>query len=99
MQHRDAEVSDVVIVLKSECAAEKLPQTTDALKKLGMEIESIDEGNGVVCGTVDAGKVEEIRKWPCINYVRVESTYIADYPANDPRNQDPAEEPNEDSDD
>ncbi|MDB5304030.1 MAG: hypothetical protein JWM97_1579 [Phycisphaerales bacterium] len=91
MEHRDAEVSDIVIVLKAECA-EKMDETVAALKGLGMEVEETDAANGVVEGTVDAGKLAEIRKWPCVEYVRVEFTYIADYPAGDKRDQDNPEE-------
>ncbi|MDB5354863.1 MAG: hypothetical protein JWN24_1316 [Phycisphaerales bacterium] len=90
MEHRDAEVSDITIVLQAECA-EKMDETLAALKGLGMEVEETDEANGVVEGTIDAGKLAEIRKWPCVEYVRVEFTYIADYPAGDKRDQDGAE--------
>jgi hypothetical protein len=97
MEHRDAEVSDIVIVLKTECA-EKMDETLAALKGLGMEVEETDDANGVVEGTIDAGKLAEIRKWPCVEYVRVEFTYIADYPAGDKRDRDGAEadEPDDD---
>jgi hypothetical protein len=84
----DAEVSDVVIVLNQDCA-EKLDETVSALKKMGMEVEQTDADNGVVEGTIAAGKVAEVRKWPCVQYVRVEFTYVADYPPGDPRNLDP----------
>ena len=98
MEHQDAEVSDVIIVLKAECC-DKLDETADELKKLGMEIEKTDADNGIVEGTLGADKVGTIRKWPCVDYVRVDFTYIADYPPGDPRNLDPPEELMEDSED
>ena len=97
MEHQDAEVSDVYIVLKPECA-EKLDETAGTLKKMGMDVDQVDADNGVVEGTIVADKVAEIRKWPCVEYVRVEFTYIADYPPGDSRNRDAPEAP-EDSED
>ena len=98
MEHQDAEVSDVTIVLKTECA-EKLAETAGTLKTMGMAVEQIDADNGVVEGTIAADKVAEIRKWPCVQYVRVEFTYIAEYPPGDPRNLDPPEDHEEGSED
>jgi hypothetical protein len=98
MEHEDAEVSDILVVLKAECA-EKLGPTVDALKKLGMEVENTDADNGVIEGTLPTDKLAEIRKWECVQYVRVDFTYIADYPPGDPRNQDAAEEATGDSED
>jgi hypothetical protein len=87
MEHQDAEVSDITVVLKAECA-EKLDETVAALKKFGMEVEETDADNGVVEGTIDASKLAEIKKWPCVEYVRVEFTYVADYPPGDARDKD-----------
>ena len=90
MDHQDAEVSDITIVLKAECA-EKLDASAAELKKLGMEIDETDADNGVIEGTIGADKVADVKKWPCVEYVRVEFTYVADYPPGDPRNLDPVE--------
>ncbi len=98
MQHQDSQVSDITIVLKKECA-EKIEETVNALRTLAMEIENTDPDNGVVEGTLAADHLPHIRTWPCVEYVRVEFTYIADYPPDDPRNLDPAEEGAEDSED
>lgn len=91
MEHRDAELSDITVVLKAECA-EKLDDTVAELRKLEMEIDQTDADNGIVEGTVRADKLANIRSFPCVQYVRVEFTYIADYPSDDPRNLDPADE-------
>jgi hypothetical protein len=98
MQHEDAEVSDITVILKPNCA-EKMDETVAALKGLGMKIEETDPDNGVVEGTVGTDKLSEIRKWDCVQYVRVEFSYIADYPPGDPRNLDPPEKVEEDSED
>lgn len=99
MEHRDAEVSDITVVLKPECAEGKLDETVAALKKAGMAVENTDGDNGVVEGTLDAQKVAEIKGWPCVEYVRIEFTYIADYPQGDARNLDPVGDEGEDSED
>jgi hypothetical protein len=98
MPHEDAEVSDIVVILKQSCA-EDMGKAVAELKKLGMEIESTDADNGAVEGTVGADKVATIRKWECVQYVRVDFTYVADYPPGDPRNLDPPESADEDSED
>ncbi len=98
MEHQDAEVSDVIMVLKPECA-EKLDDTAAALRKMGMEIEKTDGDNGVIEGTIGADKLDEIRKWPCVEYVRVDFTYVASYPADVPPNQAPAPGATEESED
>ncbi|HET6250987.1 MAG TPA: hypothetical protein VFE47_25080 [Tepidisphaeraceae bacterium] len=87
MEHQDAEVSDITIVLKKECA-DKFNATVEQVKNLDMTVESTDADNGVIEGTVPADKLSHIRAWPCVEYVRVDFTYIADYPPGDPRNRD-----------
>lgn len=91
MEHRDAQISDITVVLKPHCAESKLEETVAALKKLEMEVDDIDADNGVVEGSVAADKVAHIKQWECVQYVRVEFTYIADYPPGDPRNLDPVD--------
>jgi hypothetical protein len=88
MEHRDEEVSDVMVILKRECAEDKFDATVEALKKLAMEIDETDPDHGMVQGTICADKIDHVRKWPCVEYVRVDFTYIADYPVGDPRNKD-----------
>ena len=98
MQHQDAEVSDITVVLRKECA-EKLEETVEALRKHAMEIDETDPDNGVVSGTILADKLPHIKSWPCVEYVRVEFTYIADYPVGDARNQDAPDDAANDSED
>ena len=89
MEHQDAQISNVTVVLKPDFAEQKLPQTLDSLKTLGFTVDEVDEGNGVITGTIDAGKLAQLKQTACVDYVRVEFTYVADYPPGDPRNQDP----------
>lgn len=98
MEHQDAEVSDVVVVLRAECA-EKLDETTQSLVKMGMQIEKTDSDNGVIEGTIGTDHVQSVKKWPCVEYVRIDFTYIADYPPGDPRNLDPVDTDDNDEED
>ena len=74
------EILEVVIVLKSEYA-ERFAPTVEHLQSLGLRIESKDEGNGVVEGTLPADKLAAVRGHPCVSYARVDFEYIAEPPS------------------
>lgn len=81
----------MIVILKRECADGKFDETVQALAKMSMVVDETDPNTGSVQGTICADKVDAIRKWPCVEYVRVDFTYIADYPQGDPRNKDQAD--------
>ena len=86
MSDRDALVSDVTVVLDAAWGEE--PRTTEALDKLraaGLEIRDVDTDNSVVEGSVNYDKIRDLQNLDCVDYVRVVFTYVADYPAGDPR--------------
>lgn len=85
--HRDASVSDVTIVLDARYA-NRTDEAVAELRKLGLDIDQSNIEEGVVEGTVETYKIADIQKLDCVDYVRVEFTYIADYPTGDPRDQD-----------
>ena len=87
MQHRDAWMADVLIVLDPSCAERHLDDTLAAIKAAGVEIEDVNREEGVVEGVVDASRVSDIQHMPGVNYVRTEYRYVADYPTGDPRDQ------------
>lgn len=87
MEFRDAEVSDIVVVM-DDCATGKIDDLVANLKAFGVSVSEIDEENCVIEGTVDAAKVKGVEKIPCVKYVRSVFTYVADYPVGDPRNLD-----------
>lgn len=91
MENQESEVSDIVVIINKECA-DKIDETVDALKRLEMQIENIDHENGVIEGTLVADKVAPVRKWPCVSYVRVEFTYVAEHPAGNPPDTESTEE-------
>jgi hypothetical protein len=84
--YQDAYISDIVVVVaESECPFEKV---LDQVKQMGMHIESSNMDEGIIEGSVEAGKVKAIDDLPGVEYVRTVFTYIADYPPGDPRDQD-----------
>lgn len=89
-EHRDASMSDVTIVLDVRYG-DKMAEVTDELKKLGVQVSETDDDQGVVAGTVETFRITDVQKLDCVDYVRVEFTYIADYPTGDPRDLDQEE--------
>ncbi len=88
MDHRDALISNITVVVDSSLADHDMKAAVDRLKSMGMEIDSVDEDNGVVEGVIEAAKVRGIEKMEGIDYVRTQYSYIADYPPGDPRDRD-----------
>jgi hypothetical protein len=87
MNHEDAEMSAVVVVLVDEPGI----SNQDAAKKLGelgLQVDEIDEADGVVSGTVETVKIPDLKKLEFVKYVRDVFDYVADYPPGDPRNKD-----------
>jgi hypothetical protein len=96
MNHRDAEITEVVIVI-NETYCSKLKDAVAKLLVVGLEVFSTDEDEGVVSGSIEAYKLPELQKLDCVNYVRSVQTYIADYPVGDARDRDLAEDDDEDT--
>jgi hypothetical protein len=91
MNHLDAAITDVVVILDGRWA-DRMNEAEASLKSAGMTIDNADETNGVVEGSIDAYKAHELEKLDCVDYVRKVFTYYADYPRDDPRDQDVYEE-------
>jgi hypothetical protein len=96
MNHRDAEITEIVVVIHEQFC-KRLNEAVEKLKQLGVEIFSFDCDEGVINGSIETYKLPELEKVDCVNYVRPVMTYIADYPAGDPRNRDLAEDEDEDA--
>ncbi len=96
MNHRDAEITEVVVILHSAYSG-RLADAAEKLKQQGMEIFSTDTDEGVISGSIETYKVAELEKLDCVNYVRSVMTYIADYPVGDPRDRDLREDDDEDT--
>ena len=80
MDHRDAEMAEVIVILRGEYAGNNEP----ALKQLrdgGLGITHVDNDDGVVEGSTPAAKVAELRKLPCVETIRITQTWIAEEPS------------------
>lgn len=84
--HRDAYISDVVIVIDDE--HHPFDQMVETLIGMGVKIDEQRPDQHIVEGSVDTSRLREIDDLPGVNYVRAVFTYVADYPKGDPRDKD-----------
>jgi len=87
MNHHDAEIADVVLVLDCQ-GQEAVDEAMGRLKALGLEVVDANPEEGVIEGSIDAAKVHELKGVPGVSYVRSVFTYTADFPKGDPRDKD-----------
>ena len=87
MNFHDAQMSDITVVLDKRWESD-LEGAVKILKDAGVEVRNADDDNSVVEGVVETAKVHALEKLDCVDYVRTTFTWIADYPAGDPRDQD-----------
>lgn len=87
MNFHDAQMSDITVVLDKRWESD-LEGAVKLLKDAGVEVRTADDDNSVVEGVVETAKVHALEKLDCVDYVRTTFTWIADYPAGDPRDQD-----------
>jgi hypothetical protein len=98
MNHHDADVTDVVVVLE-ELDDDQTLEVVKLLEAVGMIVQNVDNENSVVEGSIVSQKVrglDQVEKVVCVRSVR---TYVVDYPPGDPRDLDGPEEVVEDSED
>jgi len=91
MNHHDAEMSDVVVVL-TDAAAQEVEASVKALVNAGLSVSDINTDEGVVEGSIAADKVHHLNTVDGVRYVRNVFSFTADYPQGDPRNCDPEDE-------
>ena len=87
MNHRDAEMTDVVVVLEDM----DTPRTLEVVAKLkacGLDVCNVDDEQSVVEGSIESHKVHDLKHVECVRYVRPVLTYTVDYPPGDPRDRD-----------
>jgi len=80
-------MSDITIVLRAEFA-ERMQEVLKQLNEAGVGITNVNEDVGAVEGSVETVRVAMIQKMEFVDAVRTTFSYIADYPAGDPRDQD-----------
>ena len=87
MSFRDAHMSDITVVLDKRWEND-LAGAVEILKQSGVAVRSADDDTSVVEGVIETAKVHDLQKLDCVDYVRTTFTWIADYPAGDPRDLD-----------
>jgi fructoselysine-6-P-deglycase FrlB-like protein len=98
MNHHDAEMTEVVVVL-DDLSDEQTQEVVKQLQTAGLQVSSVDNDQSTVGGTIDAQKVHDLKHVPHVRYVRMIMSYTADYPPGDPRDKDGPEEQIENGDD
>ncbi|HMB95334.1 MAG TPA: hypothetical protein VKK61_04775 [Tepidisphaeraceae bacterium] len=73
----NARISEVIITLTPKYD-DTIAEAAAILKKAGVKIDNADDDNSVIEGTVDVGKVKDLEKLDCVNYVRTVFTYDAE---------------------
>jgi hypothetical protein len=91
MNHRDAELTEVVVVL-DELDTDQTRQVLQRLRAAGMEVWKVDDDQSLVEGSIDAAKVHNLKQVEHVRYVRSVLTYTVDYPPGDPRDKDGPED-------
>jgi hypothetical protein len=91
MEHRDAELSDIAVILVEELDFTPA-KAAERLCSLGLSVSNVDHENCVIEGTIDACKVDSLKELDFVKFVRIVFTYIADFPPGDPRNCDKDED-------
>lgn len=87
MDHRDAFISDITIVLKP-AFADQINLVVEQLNIVGVGITSVNEDVGAIEGSIESNKVHVVEKMDFVDAVRTTFNYIADYPTGDPRDLD-----------
>ncbi|MDP9174320.1 MAG: hypothetical protein M3O30_10710 [Planctomycetota bacterium] len=87
MNHHDAELSDVLVVLEPETDM-TMENAVAQLQAMGLSVTQIDEENDVVEGTILSSKAKGLEMLVFVKYVRNIFNYIADFPPDDARNLD-----------
>jgi len=98
MNHHDAEMSEVVVVL-DDLNDQQTQEVVKQLQAAGLQVSNVDNDQSTVDGIIDALKVHDLKHVPRVRYVRTIMNYTADYPPGDPRDKDGAEEQIEDGED
>ena len=98
MNHHDAELTDVVVVLDDLDDAQT-ELVVVALKAAGLEVSSVDNDTSTVEGTIDSAKVHALKSVASVRYVRSVMSYTVDYPPGDPRDLDGPEDLDDESED
>ncbi len=87
MEHRDALVSEVIVVV-DESTGRTLSAIVADAETAGLMVDNTDADNGAIEGTIVSNKLPDLRAVNGVKYVRITMEYVADYPTGDPRDLD-----------
>jgi len=80
MALRPERISDVMIILDPKVEG-RMDQVLADLKKLGLQVSTVDKDDAMIEGTIDAYHVGELRARDYVDYVRTVFTYTTYVPA------------------
>ena len=83
----DAEMTDVVITIH-ELWVEKIDEAALRLAEIGLDVQQIDRGNGVVQGSINTLQFAGLQALEAVAYVRRVYEYSVNFPPGDPRDRD-----------
>lgn len=87
MDHQDAQMTEILVVLTGGYGG-RVAEAIEQLRTAGVTVAEVSEAEGTVTGTVESYRVKAVEAMPCVQAVRSTMTYIADFPAGDPRDRD-----------
>jgi hypothetical protein len=79
-ENADRYLADVVVIL-DPLDDEQTRRVVSDLQSRGLQVDSVDNDNSVVEGTIEVARLKEIESAPSVRYVRKEFTYVAELPA------------------
>ena len=74
---RHEEFCDIDVVLRSSYIG-KNEQAVASLQRNGLDVNNLDDSNGVVSGAIPADRLDDIRQLACVADLRVKLTYVAE---------------------
>ena len=98
MNHQDAQLTDVIIVLEELDDAQTI-EVVKTLEAVGLTVNKVDNDESTVEGSIVSHQVHHLSKVPKVTYVRSVMTYTVDYPVGDPRDLDGPEDTCDESED
>jgi hypothetical protein len=76
---QDKYFTEVVIILEP-LDDEQMKRVVSELQSRGLRVDSVDNDNSVVEGTIESSRLHDIESAPSVGYVRQEFTYVAEFP-------------------
>jgi hypothetical protein len=75
----DRYFTEVVIILEP-LDDEKMKGVVGDLESRGLRVDSVDNDNSVVEGTIESSRLNDLQSAPFVDVVRQEYTYVAEFP-------------------